>query len=151
MEPLAPSDALAVFDDAEIAHVGVISEGVPYVTPISFVIDGEVLRFRSGPGRRQDAIESGSPVCVEAFTHGESGAWRSVVAWGTAAVEQDPDIGRATVEALHAKYARFMGDPLSAPSRGPMQEPVFVGIALETVTGMSSGGGFGHRTRPGRL
>lgn len=151
MEPLAPDEALAVFDDAEIAHVGVISEGVPYVTPISFVIDGDVLRFRTGPGRRQQAIAAGSPVCVEAFTFGETGAWKSVVAWGTAVVEHDPDTGRATVEALHAKYERFMGDPLSAPSRGPMQEPVFVSISLDTVTGMSSGGGFGQRTRPGRL
>lgn len=151
MEPLTAAEAIAVFDEAEVAHVGVISDGEPYVTPIAFVIEDQMLRFRTGHGRRLTAITSGSPVCVEACSIDESGAWKSVVAWGRAAVEDDPEIGRRTVDALFAKYEEYMGDPLSSPSRRPLVEPVFVAVDLDTVTGMSSGSGFRPRTRPGRL
>lgn len=152
MEVITPEEARAVLDEAAVAHVAVISEGEPYVTPISYVLDGMVLRFRTAPGRRLTALEAGGTACVEAYLMGEEGSWLSAVAWGEASIEDDDAVIQDTVKGFYEKYEDLMGDPFSVSRLQPAVSLIrVVSVEIDRITGMSSGGGFRPRLRPGRL
>ena len=76
VQELTENEARDLLEIADVAHLGVIADGEPYVTAVSFVISGNLFLFRTGPGRRLRAIERGSPVCVEVSEYdSETGDW----------------------------------------------------------------------------
>jgi nitroimidazol reductase NimA-like FMN-containing flavoprotein (pyridoxamine 5'-phosphate oxidase superfamily) len=153
VDPLSREDALRLLTDAPVAHIGLISDGRPYVTPMSFVVDGDKILFRTTAGKKLDALREDPRVCIEASKFdSESGEWASVIVTGTAVEVDDNDLGERAVEKLFEKYAEALGDPLS---RGGLQPfpglPHVIEVVIEEISGMVSGSGFAPRTRPGRL
>ena len=51
MEPISESEARRLLEEEMVAHIGVIVDGEPYVTPMSFVVDGNRILFRTKPGQ----------------------------------------------------------------------------------------------------
>jgi nitroimidazol reductase NimA-like FMN-containing flavoprotein (pyridoxamine 5'-phosphate oxidase superfamily) len=153
MEPLSREDAMRLLTDAPVAHIGLIFNGRPYVTPMSFVVDGDKILFRTVAGQKLEALRQDPRVCIEASKFdSESGEWASVIVMGSAAEVDDGDQGQRAVDKLFEKYAEAIGDPLS---RGGLQPfpglPHVIEVAIEEISGMASGSGFAPRTRPGRL
>ena len=149
MKALSPTEIVAVLDQARIAHVGVLADGEPYVTPLSFVPTGDGIAFRSVIGKRLDAIAAHPNVSVEITLHDEAtGSWRSIVASGHATLVEDHTEETAIVQAILSKYPEsfknLLGD--TAPGRG-----YIVRVSFDQVTGRGSGGAFEPRSRPGRL
>jgi nitroimidazol reductase NimA-like FMN-containing flavoprotein (pyridoxamine 5'-phosphate oxidase superfamily) len=153
MNPLSREEALELLAVAPVAHLGVIDDGRPYVTPMSFVLVGDVVAFRTVPGRKLEAIRENPQVCVEAAKFDpESGEWASVIVTGMARETEDAQTRAAVVAGLFEKYRDALGSPLSRGGLRPLTGlPFVVLVDIEEVTGMVSGGGFAHRTRPGRL
>jgi len=153
VEPLADGDALAFLTQAMVAHVAVLSDGEPYVTPMSFVVEGRRILFRTKPGARLEAIESHPGVCIEASHFDEeTGEWTSVVVRGNAVERDDDETAARAVELLLEKYQAVLGSPLGHGGLQPMASfPHVVEVTIEEMTGMTSGAGFSYRTRPGRL
>lgn len=152
VDPLSREDALGLLANAPVAHIGLISDGRPYVTPMSFVVDEDKILFRTVAGKKLEALRQDPRVCIEASKFdSESGEWASVIVTGTA-VELDNSLGQRAVEKLFEKYADALGDPLS---RGGLQPfpglPHVIEVTIEEISGMASGSGFSPRTRPGRL
>ena len=149
MQELTENEARQLLERAEVAHLGVIADGEPYVTAVSFVISGNLFLFRTGPGRRLRAIESGSPVCVEVSEYdSETGDWASVVAVGPGSVIADAALEAGTVEALHAKYRKVIESSLTLEAA---VGSVAVAVMMGRISGRSSGKAWAPRTRPGRL
>ncbi|MDX1467953.1 MAG: pyridoxamine 5'-phosphate oxidase family protein [Acidimicrobiia bacterium] len=153
MEPLSEQQARRLLEEVAVAHIGVISDGEPYVTPMSFVVDGNRILFRTKPGKRFSAIEKNPTVSIEASIFDEDGGdWRSVIVKGTAAITDDPETARLTVEKLLRKYQRALGSPLSRGGIQPLASfPHIVAVEIEELSGMAASGAFSTRTRPGRL
>jgi nitroimidazol reductase NimA-like FMN-containing flavoprotein (pyridoxamine 5'-phosphate oxidase superfamily) len=153
VESISEAEALEFLREAMVAHIGVVHGGEPYVTPMSFVVDGRRLLFRTKPGKRFEAIESHPTVCVEVSQYDEtSGDWTSVVVKGRAAERTDDPTTSRAVELLMDKYAAVLGPPLSHGGIQPLSSfPHVVEVPIEEITGMASGRGFSYRTRPGRL
>jgi nitroimidazol reductase NimA-like FMN-containing flavoprotein (pyridoxamine 5'-phosphate oxidase superfamily) len=153
MDPIGEAEALEFLSEAMVAHLGVVQDGEPYVTPMSFVVDGRRLLFRTKPGRRFEAIEKNPRVCVEASRFDEeSGDWVSVVIRGTAVERTDDATASLAVEMLLEKYATVLGSPLGTGGLQPMASfPHVLEVSIDEITGMTSGRGFSFRTRPGRL
>lgn len=153
MEPLPEDQALQLLAEAPVAHIGVISDGAPYVTPMSFVLDHERILFRTRAGKKLDALRQHPKVCIEVSRFdNESGDWASVIVNGTAAEVDDRQTGARAVEMLYGKYADALGDPLSRGGLQPVPGlPHVIEVTIDEITGMSSGQGFAPRTRPGRL
>src|SRR5690554_856039 len=85
MQPLTRVQALDLLTAAPVAHIGVISNGEPYVTPISFVVTGNLIALRTVPGRRLEAIRENPRVCIEASEFDPtSGEWARATVWGSA-------------------------------------------------------------------
>ena len=153
MEPISEAESFAFLGEAMVAHLGVVLDGEPYVTPMSFVVDGRRLLFRTKPGKRFEAIEDNPKVCVEVSRFDdESGDWVSVVIKGTAVERTDEPTTSRAVEMLLEKYAAVLGSPLGTGGLQPMASfPHVLEVSIDEITGMSSGRGFSFRTRPGRL
>jgi len=153
VEPINEAEALEFLREAMVAHLGVVLDGEPYVTPMSFVVDGRRLLFRTKPGKRFEAIEENPRVCVEVSRFDdETGDWVSVVVKGTAIERTDDPTTSRAVEMLLEKYAAVLGSPLGTGGLQPMASfPHVLEVGIDEITGMASGRGFSYRTRPGRL
>lgn len=141
MQPVSDYETMMFLRTAPVAHIGVIAGEEPYVTAVSFVVVGRELRFRTGPGRRLEALKAHPRVCVEACrVDAESGEWMSAVAWGESRELTSPDVVSETVELLLAKYRDLLGDPIRFTGLQPLPAyPHVVAVELDTVTGMRSG------------
>ncbi len=113
MNPMTTEEAIRFFTEALVAHLGLVSDGKPYVTAMSFVFDDDRILFRTQPGRKLQAIEESPAVCIEACSFDEvTGDWRSVIVNGNAAETIDPIVGERVVTLLLEKYADQLGSPL---------------------------------------
>jgi nitroimidazol reductase NimA-like FMN-containing flavoprotein (pyridoxamine 5'-phosphate oxidase superfamily) len=153
VEPLSRSASFDLLGEMMVAHLGVIADGEPYVTPTSFVLDGERILFRTSAGRKLSAMRLDPRVCLEASRFDEdTGDWMSVIVRGRAVLVDDRPTGELAVQLLLQKYTRTLGSPLD---RGGMQPlpgwPQVIEIEIEEISGMASHDGFSSRTRPGRL
>lgn len=153
MHQLTEERAREFLEAAPVAHIGVVKDGVPYVTPMSFVVDGNRILFRTKPGRRFSAIEANPKVSIEAAHYDtQSGEWTSVIVMGTATVAEDDATKQLTISGLLDKYRNVLGSPLSRGGMQPLASlPHVVAVEIEEISGMSSSGPFSMRTRPGRL
>lgn len=150
-EALSDDRCWLELDGLEVGHLAVVSQDEPYVTPISFVSIGESIRFRTVSGRRLDAMAAGSRVCIEASqANPATGAWVSIIAWGTMRpVVTDAD-EQETIQALLRKYHTQREDPFRLPAPSPLQPRVVI-IDVDRISGRSSGLGLRPALRPGRL
>jgi uncharacterized protein len=91
-----------ILDSAMVAHIAYVIDGQPYCTPTGFWREGDRLYWHgSSASRMVRAQASGLPVCVTAthldaivlarsgFHHSVN--YRSVMAYGTARLVQDPE------------------------------------------------------------
>jgi len=153
MEPIDEAEALQFLSRSMVAHIGVIMDGEPYVTPMSFAVDGGRILFRTKPGARFRAIEADPVVCIEVSEFDETtGDWTSVIVKGRAAECVDETTTSRAVELLLEKYEKVIGSPLGHGGLQPMATfPHVVEVPIDEISGMTSGRGFAFRTRPGRL
>ena len=153
MEELSIEHCLQVLEDGWVGHLGVVSEGEPYVAPVSYVVLDGLVGFKTGPGRRAEAIRLSPRVCLETSHVDQStGYWESVVVWGDAREITDPVATQEVISALISKYRPILGSPLShGPNDVGLGEPdIVIGLPIETITGRTSGSFFHVRdsTRP---
>ena len=153
MESITVEQAKRFLDESLVAHIGVISGGEPYVTPMSFVVDDDRILFRTNPGKRHEAMMENPAVSIEvSIFDDETGDWTSVIVRGRAAEVDDDATITLTVQLLLRKYGTVLGSPLSRGGLQPMASfPHVVQVAIDEISGMTSGKGFNMRTRPGRL
>ena len=151
MNILTPDEIAEVVAEARVAHIGVISYGEPYVTPISYVPTGDGVAFRSLAGRRLDALGAAPRVSVEMTIVDEAtGSWRSVVASGDAAVVENPREEAEIIQLLLHRYSESF-DRLLGASGPTVSRASVVRVEFDSVAGRSSGDRLKPRTRPGRL
>jgi nitroimidazol reductase NimA-like FMN-containing flavoprotein (pyridoxamine 5'-phosphate oxidase superfamily) len=153
MESLDREQALEVLETAPVAHLGMIHEGEPYVTPMSFVVSGGRVLFRTMAGRKLEALRENPVVCIEISRFDEeTGEWKSAIVKGRAEEVEEDELKQTTIAMLLRKYEKVMGSPLSSGGVQPLAGlPHFIMVEIDEVTGMTSGAGLSARTRPGRL
>jgi nitroimidazol reductase NimA-like FMN-containing flavoprotein (pyridoxamine 5'-phosphate oxidase superfamily) len=153
MDTISETRARDFLEAAPVAHIGVVSDGEPYVSPMSFVVDDNRILFRTKPGRRFAALEANPAVSIEVSSYDASnGDWMSVIVRGTAHETTDDAIISVTVEKLFEKYREVLGSPLGRGGIQPLSTfPHVVVVDIDEISGMAATGGFEMRTRPGRL
>jgi len=153
MESLSREEALEVLENAPVAHLGLIDGDRPYVTPMSFVVEGERIFFRTMAGRKLDALRENPSVCLEASRYDEeTGDWESVIIRGEAKETDEDQVRQDVIASLLRKYQNVIGSPLGGRGMRPLQDlPHVVFVEIDEISGMTSGRGWSERTRPGRL
>lgn len=154
MESLTREESYEILVSEPVAHLGVISNGAPYVTPMSFVVADDRVRFRTMAGRKLDAIRTNPAVSIEVSRYDEeTGAWVSVIVEGNARLVDDDEGRQETIALLFAKYEKVIGSPLSGgggllPLGG---HPYVIEVLIDRIAGMTSSRGMSVRTKPGRM
>jgi uncharacterized protein len=100
-----------ILDEALLCHVGFVAEGQPFVIPMSYGRDGDVLYIHGSPASRMlRHLEPGVPVCItvtlvdglvlarSVFNHSMN--YRSVIILGTTTLVDDPAEKLAALRAL---------------------------------------------------
>jgi hypothetical protein len=100
-----------ILDEALLCHVGFVADGQPYVIPMSYGRDGDVLYIHGSTASRMlRSLEQGVPVCItvtlvdglvlarSVFNHSMN--YRSVVILGTATLVDDPAEKIAALRAI---------------------------------------------------
>lgn len=153
MEQLEQEEALEILSEADVAHIGMVVDGKPYVTPMSFVLDGDHVLFRTMPGRKLRALRANGDVCIEVSSFdSETGDWASVIVTGNARETEDHKTGERAIHLLLDKYRESIGSPLRPGGLQPLEGlPHVIQVEIESVSGFCSGRAFSRRTRPGRL
>jgi nitroimidazol reductase NimA-like FMN-containing flavoprotein (pyridoxamine 5'-phosphate oxidase superfamily) len=152
MEPLVASDIARLLANEPVAHVAVVADGDPYVTPVSFVWDDDALWFRTMPGRRLDAMASHPRVsCEVSRFHVETGYWESVVIDGAAETVTDAAIEADMMAAIRAKYRRITRMALDLPPDILPNVGVVIKVVPDHVSGRGSGRGIDGPSLPGAL
>ncbi len=124
--------------ECSVVRIGMLSEGEPYIVPLNFVYFEESIYFHcAGAGRKIDAIRKNPLVCLEFDElHGiaEESAdtlYTSVIAWGSALEERNPEIAKKALELICSKYLkqpRVITDKMVAGT-------TIVSVRIDRVTG----------------
>lgn len=142
-----------LLDSVDVGHIAVISDGEPYVTPISFVRKADRLVMRTGWGKRMTALQRNPRASFEVSrVDPDTGDWESVVIRGVVSEVHDDVAEAEAVALLLEKYRRLIG-PVTAwtvPELLP-GTAVVLRLVIEEMTGRSSGTGISRSMRPGRL
>lgn len=150
MIDLTHDECLRILEEGYIAHIGVEADGEPYVTPMSYALVGGNVCFRTGPGKRVEALRENPHCCIEITILREGHAWESILFWGDATFVEDPNQRADVVAALLRKYHTESALGSSSPAFLPEEHPI-ISIAPERLSGRASGRDFSSKTRPGRL
>lgn len=100
-EVLDSQECWKLLREASVGRLAVIVDGHPDVFPVNYKVDNESLVFRTGTGTKQQALDAGSPVALEADrVSAEFGMAWSVVVKGRAVRATSTDqaidaVGRA--------------------------------------------------------
>ena len=152
METLVASAVARLLENEPVAHVGVVADGTPYVTPISFVWMDDALWFRTMPGRRLDAMVANPKLSCEVSRFElDTGYWESVIVDGTAEVMADEDVETTVMNAIRAKYRRITRMALDLPPDVLPHVGVIIRVEPTHVSGRGSGRGIDGPALPGRL
>src|SRR5690606_37411330 len=89
IEEMSRQECLDLLSTARQGRLACVSEGQPYVVPITFSLDGNYLYSFSMLGRKVEWMRAHPKVCVQADEFGADRGWRSVVVFGT--YEELPD------------------------------------------------------------
>ena len=152
MDVLSPDEIEQVLVDGRVAHVAVIDDGRPYVSPMSYIYSDGAIAFRTVEGRRIHALRANPAICMEVTRYDdETGDWWSVIAQGSAEfIEDDHDAAGIIAELLH-KYSESFAGLFPMPDRGIPTVASVVRVHIDEVDGRCSGRFTDVKTRPGRL
>lgn len=128
--------AWQILTEAHTCHLGMISQGRPYVVPLSHaVIDQRVYFHWAKAGEKLDAIMADPRVCVEAAIVDEHVpddcyTYRSAIGFGTAKVIDDRAAKLRALRAIAEKY-----EPGYKRTEGDEGTVVVVEVELNEITG----------------
>ena len=136
----------AIIRRATVCRLGLCDGDQPYVVPLCFGYDGASLYLHSAPaGFKLDLLRKNPRVCVEfdidteLVRGADACAWgmkfRSVIAFGTAAIVADADEKRRSLTAIMRQYGSDAADFADAAVAGT----TIVRVAIASMTGKESG------------
>ena len=134
----------AILDAALMCHVGYVIDGLPYVTPTLFWREGERLYWHGSSASRMLRTQAkGIPVCLTvshidglilarcAFRHSLN--YRSVMAFGTAAIVDDPAEKEAGFNAFIERVYPGRTAIMRPISKQEMKATSLVGMTIDEV------------------
>ena len=139
----------SLLKEAEIGRLGTCVDGEPYVVPLSFAYhDGKIVFHCAKRGKKLDNIAKNPQVCFEVDT-GEvipdekpcrfSVRYKSVIAYGTARVYNDPDKMIEVLRLIVDKYAKKgMSSQLTKEDVLRYENLAVVEITVDEMTGKKS-------------
>ena len=134
-----------ILDAAMLAHIGYVLDGQPFVTPTSFWREGDRLYWHgSAASRMLRGQAAGVPVCVtvthmDGFVLARAGFhhsinYRSVMAFGRAAVVEDPEEKRKALDIFIDRVFPGRAATLRQPNTQELKATTMIGMTIEEAS-----------------
>jgi hypothetical protein len=136
MKTISQEQARALLAEKSVGRLGCVSEGEPYVVPVSYILEGDFLYIHSLMGKKIRALRSQPRACLQVDDIRDAYHWRSVIATGHYEEVWD---SRQRVRILDELYSHF-------PNLTPVEDvPVHDGqssiivfrIRVDHITGVA--------------
>jgi len=152
-ERAVPDEAEEILEKGLLAHVGFVVEGQPFVIPMLYHFENDIVYIHGQRGGRLPrTLRAGEQVCVEvtivdgliasrdALYH--SANYRSAVAFGRAREVADADEKAAVLERMTQRYfpGRTIGEHYRGPSDGDLKITSLLAIEVEELNGKKRSG-----------
>lgn len=135
-----------ILDSALVAHVAYVMDGQPFCTPTGFWREGDHLYWHGSSASRMVRFQSpGVPVCVtvthlDALVLARSGFhhsvnYRSVMAFGTARLVEDPDEKLRAMDGFVDRFYPGRSASLRPPNMQEIKATAFVVMPIEQASG----------------
>jgi nitroimidazol reductase NimA-like FMN-containing flavoprotein (pyridoxamine 5'-phosphate oxidase superfamily) len=156
-ERSAPTEAQKFLSQGNVAHVGFLADGQPYVIPFSYQYDPEApdkLYLHGSPASRAlNEMANGTPVCVtvtlvDALVYSRSALYHSmnyrcVTCFGHGRLLKSPDEKRAIFEAMTERYlpGRTAGKDYETASLEQLNSTMVIEVQIAEMSAKTRTGG----------
>lgn len=132
------SQCLAVLREQRHGRLACVSDGQPYVVPVTYAADGDNLYGFSLEGRKIEWMRRNPKVCMQVDVFDQAREWRSVIAYGQ--YEELPDrvgwkLQRDRAWSLLSREAEWWAPGGFKPVTQAPAPHLFYRIVVEEVTG----------------
>jgi nitroimidazol reductase NimA-like FMN-containing flavoprotein (pyridoxamine 5'-phosphate oxidase superfamily) len=144
-------DVVKLLDRSSVCHVGLVTDGQPFVIPTLYArVGDELLLHGSVASRLVRHVRTGEPICVtvtevdglvlarSAFE--TSMNYRSVVVLGSGREVTDPDERLAALRAISEAVLPGRWDDVRPPNDGELRRTMIVAVAIEQCSAKVSSG-----------
>jgi nitroimidazol reductase NimA-like FMN-containing flavoprotein (pyridoxamine 5'-phosphate oxidase superfamily) len=135
----------AILDEGLVGHVGIVSDGQPYVIPVLYARDGDRVYVHGSPlSRLLGELADGVPMCLtvtlldgivfarSAFHHSLN--YRSVVVLGEGRALRDHDEKQEALRTVVEHVARGRAEDVRGPSDQELDATEVVAIAISEAS-----------------
>jgi nitroimidazol reductase NimA-like FMN-containing flavoprotein (pyridoxamine 5'-phosphate oxidase superfamily) len=142
----------AILDEALIAHLGIVEDGQPFVTPTLHARCGDVVYCHgSSASRTLRALAAGAPACLtvslidglvlaRAALH-HSANYRSAMLIGQATIVADPEEKRTALRAVVEHIVPGRWDDVRAPTESELKATAVLALRIDEASAKVRSGG----------
>ena len=137
MRKMSEDEARELLSSAKIGRLGCVDHGEPYVVPINYYLEGDLIYSHSLPGRKLDALRANPRACLQVDEIADDFNWRSAIAFGNFEEIRVPSERRSILSKLLARF------PLLTPVESAMAQDagapdsVVFRIRIDRITGVA--------------
>ncbi len=137
LKTLSNDDARKLFESAQVARLGCIVNGEPYVVPISCLLENNYLYSHSLNGMKISALRENPRACVQVDEMESELSWRSAIAFGKYEEITNPDERAEVLNKLFRIFPMLTPVESTIARDGLAQEVIVFRIRIDRLTGVS--------------
>ena len=136
---MSEEEARALLRAGQLARLGCVAEGYPYVVPVNYVFNGEYVFSHSLPGRKIDAMRTFPRVCLQVDEVQDQTRWKSALAFGTFEELNDKAERERALNLLLSLFPQLTPVESFITADAGAPAPVVYRVRVERVTGIREG------------
>jgi len=135
IRPMSLDEMRALLEQGRVGRLGCVSEGKPYIVPVSYILSGDAIYIHSLVGRKVRALRHDPRACLQVDDIQDAYNWRSAIAFGR--YEEIADAGERE-QAVRRLLARFphLTPVESVPVHDGQSSVIVFRLRVEEMTGV---------------
>lgn len=139
MRALNKEEARHLLQTAQVARLGCVVNGEPYVVPINCHLEGDYLYSHSLPGLKIAGLRENPRACVQVDKIESDLRWRSAIAFGNYEEITRPSERAEVLNKLLHRFPMLTPVESALAVDGSIPEVIVFRIKIERLTGVSEG------------
>jgi uncharacterized protein len=135
IRPMSPDETRALLEEGRVGRLGCVSDGTPYVVPVSYILTEDCLYIHSLAGRKVRGLRAMPRACLQVDEIKDSYNWRSAIAFGRYEEMTDAGERQWAVRRLLARFPHLT--PVeSVPVHDGQSSVVVFRIRIDEISGV---------------
>jgi nitroimidazol reductase NimA-like FMN-containing flavoprotein (pyridoxamine 5'-phosphate oxidase superfamily) len=137
LKTLSNDEARKLFQSAQVARLGCIVNGEPYVVPINCLLKDNYLYSHSLAGMKITALRENPRACVQVDEIESDLSWRSAIAFGRYEEVTNPDERAEILNKLFRLFPMLTPVESTIALDGLAQQVIVFRISIDRLTAVS--------------